>query len=432
MTTPLSRQDLLRYFSEGSKKRSDFQVGVEWEKIGVYRDTGKAIPYSGDRGVAAIFKNLIDKHGWEPSTTHPPVIALKKGNGSITLEPGGQIELSGQKAYCLEENARELYLHLEEIRMISESLGIAWLGIGAQPYSVAEDIEWVPKERYKIMRESLKDTGALTFSMMKETASVQVSVDYENEADAVLKLKLAMGLSPFLIAMFANSPLRAGQSSGYLSRRAHIWENTAPERTGILWDRLDPERGFQDYLDYALDVPMLFLQREERWIFARNLNFRQFMDNGYQGLEATLDDWQLHLSGIFTEARLKNYIEVRSIDCQKTPMGLAAVALIKGLFYHDGAKEAAYKILSVYSENELNRLHLDAAISGLRALLPSGKPIQSACLELLELAEQGLGEEKKYLAPLRSNMALGITPAELILSCFDAHKPILSCAAIEG
>ena len=432
MSPTLTFDDLRSYFAQGCKKTADFQIGVEWEKIGVYRESGKAITYSGEKGVEAIFRDLIEKYGWEPAISYPPVIALKKGEGSITLEPGGQIELSGQKSPHIDGNAGELYRHLEEIKVISEPLGIVWLGIGAQPYSIAEEIEWVPKKRYQIMRESLLGKGALTFSMMKETASVQVSLDYTDEQDAITKLKLAMGLSPFLTAMFANSPLKQGKASGHLSRRAQIWEQTAPERTGILWDALDPRKGFQSYIDYALSVPMLFLLRNEQWLPVRGIHFKQFMESGYQDHHATIADWELHLSGIFTEARMKQYIEIRSIDCQKTPMGLAAVALIKGIFYHDPSRKKAYEILSAFSENELKSLHREAAIHGLRAHLPNSRPIQEICRELLKLAEAGLSDEKRYLEPLKINLEKGVTPADLILGCFDAHKPILSCAAIEG
>ncbi len=432
MNATLTLQDLADYFTRGIKKPDDLYVGVEWEKIGVYRESGKAIGYSGANGVAAIFDGLIARYGWRPDPDKRPVIALKKGSHSITLEPGGQIELSGQKARRLDENAGELYRHLEEIKSVSDPLGIAWLGLGAQPFSIAEEIEWVPKQRYKIMRESLDGRGALTFSMMKETASVQMSLDFTSEEDAIEKLKLGMGLSPFLVAMFANSPLKKGQHSGFLSRRANIWEHTAPERSGILWDRLDPEEGFRGYLDYALKVPMLFVLRDGEWLPVRGIDFEEYLKNGYEGLEPTLDDWQLHLSGIFTEARLKHVVEIRSVDCQKTPLGLAAVALIKGIFYHEPASKNAMRLLSKFSETDLKRLHSDASILGMNAQLPKGGTMLARCRELLEMAEEGLGDEKRYLEPLRANLEIGTTPAELILACFDAHKPLLSCTAIEG
>ena len=432
MSSSLTPEMLTAYFLKGSKPRSDHQIGVEWEKIGVYRDSAKAITYTGKNGVKAIFQGLIEKYGWKPVPGKMSPIALKKGHGSITLEPGGQIELSGQKAKHLDQNASELYTHLEEIKNISVPLGIAWLGIGAQPVSVAEEIEWTPKERYRIMQKSLKKKGALTFSMMKETASVQVSLDYSDEEDAITKLRLAMGLSPFLTAMFANSPLKKGKTSGYLSRRAFIWENTAPERSGILWDALDPKKGFQGYINYALKVPMLFLLRKEKWMAVRGINFKEFMEKGYQGQQATLADWELHLSGIFTEARLKQYVEIRSIDCQKTAMGLSAAALIKGIFYHEASLKKAYQLLVGFTEKQLKDLRAKAAVHGLKAALPNGEKIQKICLELLELADKGLEKEKKYLFPLRIHLERGITPAEIVLECFDARQPLLSCAAIEG
>ncbi len=431
MNKRLSVDDLKAYFMRGCKTPDDLQIGVEWEKIGVYRDSGKAIAYSGKRGVEAIFDGLIKDHGWEPSS-YPPVIELKKAGHSITLEPGGQIELSGLKAHRLADNADELYQHLREIREVSDPLGIAWLGIGAQPFSVAQDIEWVPKERYMIMREALKSAGVLTFSMMKETASVQASLDYVSEADAIEKLRLAMGLSPFLVAMLANSPLHNGRPSSFLSRRANIWENTAPERSGILWDRLIPENGFQGYIDYALDIPVLFIQRQAKWVSVRDLNFRRYMESGFLTYHATIDDWQLHLSTIFTEARLKQIVEIRSIDCQKTAMGLAAVALLKGIFYHDKSREEALKILSKFSEAQLGALRGEAARLGLAAVLPNGEKVLGLCREFFDLAYAGLQDEQGYLEPLKDVLINAKTPAESILCCFDENKPILACAAIEG
>lgn len=424
--------DLVAYFSQGCKPLSECYMGVEWEKIGVYRETGRAIGYGGPSGVEAIFTALIERYGWEPDLSFPPIIALKKSGSSITLEPGGQIELSGQKARRLVDNAHELQGHLDEIQAVSQPLGIAWLGIGAQPFSTAEEIEWVPKERYKIMRESLKGRGELTFSMMKETASVQASFDYHGERDALEKLRLAMGLSPFLTAMFANSPLHRGRPSGFLSRRAEIWEKTAPERSGIVWDRIAPEKGFAGYAEFALDVPMLFLQRDKKWVPVRGITFRQFLEKGYEGICPTIDDWKLHLSGIFTEARLKQIVEVRSIDCQKSPMGLAAAALLKGLFYHEPSRKKALDMVSAPGEEGLRRLRREAAIKGLAAPMADGRKIIEACRRLFAWAEEGLGDEKDYLAPLKTNLEKEKTPAEIILACFDARKPILSCVAIEG
>ncbi len=333
--TLLTKNQLKEYFAGGFKKESEFKIGVEWEKIGVTRENAEAIRYSGDCGVEAILQALVKKFGWGPVFSGSHITALKKNDSSITLEPGGQIELSGRKAARLEENASELYGHLSEIKKVSEPMGVVWLGLGLQPVSAANQIEWVPKERYAIMRESLKNRGPLTYSMMKQTASIQISLDYASEGDAVEKLRLAMGLSPILTALFANSPVSEGRPDGFLSGRAHIWRHTAPERTGIIQKVFDGRFSLEDYLEYALSVPMLFIVRDSHWIPANGMDFKGFMKKGLAGHASTPADWDLHLTTIFTEARLKSYLEIRSVDCQKTDLGLSAPALLKGIFYDE-------------------------------------------------------------------------------------------------
>ena len=420
------RGDLERYFRQGCKQAQELQVGVEWEKIGVQRETGFAIPYSGPRGVVAIFDALCKRFDWSLVEWGGHAVALTKGPTSITLEPGGQIELSGWKSTELDGNALELYSHLDEIRQVSEPLGIVWLGLGAQPFSTAEDIEWVPKERYALMRESLRNKGELTYSMMKETASVQISVDYTDERDAAEKLRLAMALTPFLVALFANSPLYRGRPSGFLSRRAHIWSKTAPERTGVIEQALRPDFGFAGYVDYALDVPMLFIVRNGRWV-SMSGTFRQFLEKGFQGERPTLEDWELHLTGIFTEARLKKYIEIRSIDCQNAEMGLAAVALIKGLFYDAVAQKKAWDLTGDVTPEERVRLAEEAPRLGLKTAF-AGRTLRASCSRLVDYAEQGLrrmalqnlalAEETRYLRPLKEIFTdkKGMNPAETLLA----------------
>jgi glutamate--cysteine ligase len=426
------------YFVSGCKAESDLQVGVEWEKIGISRETGQAIPYSGPRGVRAIFEALEERYQWVPiraSTGEP--IALKKGPVNITLEPGGQIELSGQKARSLEDNAAELYLHLTEIRQVSEPLGIAWLGLGAQPFSTQEGIEWVPKERYSVMRGNLKDRGELTYAMMKETASVQVSLDYTSPEDAVEKLRLAMALTPLFIALFANSPLERGAPSPYLSRRAHIWSLTDPDRSGILWEAFDPAFSLEDYTRFAMDVPMLFLQRKGQWISVPRIRFSDFLKDGWKDYEAEPDDWDLHLTSIFTEARLKKYVEIRSIDCQSAPMGMAAVAFVKGLFYGKDARDTAWEMLKGLTLDERKQLHAAAPRTALSTPFRGGT-LRHLAEALIELAPLGLAaEERRFLEPLRRMIVEKRCPAQKLLQCFEDAPSlkskidrILLCAAI--
>ncbi len=430
---------LKKYFLEGIKSPRDRMVGVEWEKIGVYKKSGKAIRYSGPAGVEAIFKKLIKKYGWEGIYSGKNVVALRKNDASITLEPGGQIELSGQKAKTLDENAAELCEHLKEIKEVSMPMGIAWLGIGMQPVSRLEEIEWVPKERYKIMRQRLKKKGPLTYAMMKQTASVQISLDFTSEEDAVKKLRLAMGLAPILSAIFANSPISEGKPNGFYSKRCHIWRHTAPERTGIIARVFDPDFNLDDYVEFALDVPLLFIVREGRWVPVRGMTFRDFVKNGLGHLRTIPADWDLHLTTIFTEARLKKYLEIRSIDCQKTALGLAAPALLKGLFYDETASKKAWELVSGLRLRERVKLVQEVPLKGLKTDF-KGRPMLETASRLLEIGEEGLARnEAKYLAPLKDILLKRkITPAEILMGCFNQQgdsreakiKRLISCCEI--
>lgn len=409
----LSIDKLKSYFLSGAKKPKEFSVGIEWEKLGIDRNTGFAIPYHGPRGVKAIFEALVQMYHWNPifSLKGEP-IALKRGKSSLTLEPGGQIELSGQKAYKMADNERELRLHLDEIRAVSEPLGIIWLGFGAQPFSTQDQMGWVPKDRYAIMRRLLRGRGSKTFSMMKETASIQVSLDFSSEADALQKFRLAMSLSPYLTALFANSFLEAGKRSRFLSRRADIWHHTDNARTGILWRALDPTFTLNDYIDYALHVPMFFIQRAGTWVIVRGLNFKTFMQKGYRGHKATAQDWRLHLTTIFTEARLKTYIEIRSVDCQTAAMGLAAATFLKVLFYDPTALKKSLTLLGGVSIPDHMEIYYQAPE---KALAARTRKIRSLDIVrgLADIATRSAApEEIKYLAPLNALVKTGLSCAQ--------------------
>ena len=444
---PLTRNSLKDYFIQGFKKLDDLQVGVEWEKIGVYRKTLKAIRYAGSKGVEAIFKKLIARNGWEPIRQGAYIIALKKGRSSITLEPGGQIELSGQKSKFLDKNANELRRHLEEIKKVSGPMGIAWLGIGLQPVSTHQEIAWVPKKRYRIMRETLKNKGSLTYAMMKETASIQISLDYTDERDAIEKLRLGLALSPLLTAIYANSPIAQGGLSGFYSRRAYIWRHTAPERTGIIPQAFKPGFNFEGYIEYALSVPLLFLIRGEKWIRVPRLTFGQFLKRGFGSWKPEASDWDMHLTTLFTETRLKKYVEIRSMDCQKTTLGMSAPALLKGIFYDGASRKNAWGLLSDLSIKERLKLSEEVPVKGLKTRFKN-KTLLEPARELVRLAETGLArltkrrlalsDESKYLEPLKRILfERKITPAEILIECFsragnpkEIRERVIACAAI--
>ncbi len=275
------------------------------------------------------------------------MIALEGRKATITLEPGGQLELSGEACesiHCAEE---ELAQHVNEIVEVADELGLAFLGLGMQPLSPLEDIEWVPKVRYGIMAPYMSKVGKLGHRMMKQTATVQANIDFESERDAMTKVRLAMGLSPILTAAFANSPISDGKLNGYLSYRQHVWTDTDRDRCGLLPFAFSRDAGFEDYADWALDVPMYFIRREGKLVELTGLPFREFLKHGAAGHHATMADWQLHLTTLFPETRLKTYIEIRSVDSQPPERMLALPALVKGVFYDDDCMLGAWDLVQV-------------------------------------------------------------------------------------
>ncbi|MGE5820450.1 MAG: glutamate--cysteine ligase, partial [Deltaproteobacteria bacterium] len=327
------KHELEAYFHDGGKPRDRWRIGTEYEKVGVDRNTVKAIPYFGEHGVAFILKELVERYDWQPEEQDGHIIALVRGKEQIHLEPGGQIELSGEPCESIHCTYAEFTQHVRELIEITEEHNIVFLGLGIQPVSRLDDIEWVPKKRYRIMGPYMPKVGALGQRMMKQTATVQANIDYLDEKDAMAKFRAGMGLAPILIAMFANSPICEGQLTGYRSFREHIWPDTDRKRAGMLRFAFDPDVSFAHYVEYALDVPMYFIVRHREYIDMTHMTFRQFWQQGYNGERATLEDWDAHLTTLFPETRIKHYIEVRSADSQSPELMPALPALIKGAFY---------------------------------------------------------------------------------------------------
>jgi len=418
------REQLIESFVAAGKPRAEWRIGTEYEKVAVRRVDGQAVPFSGPRGIEMLLTRLADGYGWEPIEDDGRVIALAGPRASITLEPGGQVELSGELCDSVHCAAAEFAEHIDQVVTVGDRLDVAFLGLGMQPMTRVEQFERVPKKRYDIMWPHMARVGTLGQRMMTQTATVQVNIDYSDEADAMRKLRLGMGLDPLLTAMFANSPLSDGDLNGYASLRAHIWSDTDRARCGLLPFVFQPSAGFEDYIEWALDVPMYFIVRDGAWIDMTAHRFRAFLERGYQGQPATMADWSAHLTTLFPQARLKGYLELRSIDSQAPELMLAVPALAKGIFYTDDCLLAAWDLVKKWSWED--RLALWHAVPR-QALHARVGRMQLADLapELVAIAAEGLrrqaqrnaaGEDESiYLERLQELVKRGRCPADAVI-----------------
>lgn len=440
------KEDLIRYFESGAKARQEWRVGTEYEKVAVSARDGRALPFSGPNGVEEILRRLIDRFGYEPDDEHGRIIALKGDRAPITIEPGGQIELSGEQCETIHCAQSEFTKHIEQLIEVGHEVGAAILGLGMQPVSRIDEIELQPKQRYQIMYPYMARRGRLGQRMMKQTAGVQANLDYGDEADAMRKLRLSMGIVPILYAVFANSPFSDGALNGYQTYRGHIWTDTDPDRCGTLEFVFRDDAGFADYAEYALDVPMYFLERDHRYINLSNppgISFRQFMEHGYGKERATLDDWTNHLTTIFTEVRLKKYIEVRTADSQPPALILALPALCKGILYDNDCMTGAWDLVKRWSFAERLAITDAAHKIGLDARVGRVK-VQDIAFELLNIAIVGLtrqhalndrGEDESiYLYRLLDQVRMGHSQASLAIERwkgrwnYDVRRLIEGCS----
>jgi glutamate--cysteine ligase len=424
------KHELEAYFHDAGKPRERWRVGTEYEKVGIYRDTGQAIPYFGKRGVDFILRELIERFGWEPEEQDGNIIALTRDKAQITLEPGGQIELSGEPCESIHCTYAEFDQHIRELLEVTEPLGIIFLGLGMQPVSRLEQIEWVPKQRYRIMAPYMLKVGKLGQRMMKQTATVQANIDYSDEKDAMAKFRTGMGLAPVLIAMFANSPICDGQLNGYRSFREHIWTDTDRNRSGLLKFAFAPEVSFAHYVEYALDVPMYFIVRNKNYIDMTDVTFRQFLTSGYRGERPTIEDWNDHLTTLFPETRIKRYLEIRSVDSQPPDLMPALSALVKGAFYDNDCLQAAWDLVKGWSWDERMQVYLDSHRDALAARVRRYSLLDLA-RELVEIAWEGLrrqnqvndpgDDETIYLKPLKDLLSQGKCPADVLLEKWEGE-----------
>jgi glutamate--cysteine ligase len=430
------RDDLLAPFVEACKPRAAWRIGPEVEKAGVFEATLQPVPYEGERSVLRIFDMLAEKYAWVPEREHDagPAIALRRGDASVTLEPGGQLELSGKQSETIHEVCAELRGHMREIGPLSRAMGVRWLGVGFHPFARREDFTWVPKQRYGIMREYLPTRGAHALDMMLRTSTVQANFDYASEADAMRKMRVALALAPVTTAMFANSPWKEGRPSGNLTYRGRVWLDVDPDRSGLLPGLWKKDARFDDYVEWALDVPMFLFKREGQKIANTGQSFRSFWKEGFQGHKPNLDDWKTHLNTLFPEVRLKKTIEVRAADAQSTDMKCALPALWTGIFYDDQALAEAEALVDGWTHDEVSELRPRVCREGLRAPF-RGAPLAGVAERVVAIAEGGLArrghlsgtrgaegkegkggkDESVHLVRLRKLVGEGKCPADVLL-----------------
>jgi glutamate--cysteine ligase len=441
------REDLVSPFVEACKPPSEWRVGPEMEKFGVFEATRAPLPYQGARSVLHILEELASLHGWAPEREHEggPIVALARGDASVTLEPGGQLELSGGKSDSIHQVCSELRGHMREIGPLSRSMGVRWLGVGFHPFARREDFEWVPKQRYAIMKTYLPTRGAHAVDMMLRTCTVQANYDYSTERDAMRKMHVALALAPLTTAMFANSPWIEGRAHGGLTYRGRVWLDVDPDRGGLLPQLWKKAARFDDYVEWALDVPMFLFMRGGHAIANTGQTFRSFQKSGFERHHATMGDWKLHLNTLFPEVRLKKTIEIRAGDAQSSDMACALPALWTGIFYDETALGEAEALIEDWGHDEIAEMRSRVWREGLRATFRNA-PLAAIAERVVALAEAGLGrrgridastgkDERVHLARLRRLVGAGKTPADVLLDGLDRETDpaaaILARAALK-
>jgi len=424
-----SVDELVAFLRAGEKPPERWRVGTEHEKIGLHGADRSPVEYGGDCGIGVLLERIADRAGWEPVFEDERIIALQRDGASITLEPGGQLELSGAPLRTIFETCAEFHAHLELVRGISEPMDILWLGLGIHPIHSVDELPRMPKERYRIMRRYLPTRGSRGLIMMFSTATVQANLDYASEEDMVDKVRTALVVSPIVSAIFANSSLSDGKANGFVSRRMHAWTDTDPDRCGMLPIAFEPDFGYRRYVEWALDVPMFFVVREGRFDPAYDMTFRRFLENGRGGERATLADFDRHLTTLFPEVRVKQFIEVRCADAVPPGLTCSLPALWKGILYDETARTAAANLVSA---TQAEREAAAEAVSrqGLAASY-AGHSVLALARELAELARGGLGrighagpsapDESAFLDPIFAQLALEKSPGQVVLECWEGE-----------
>lgn len=419
-------QELADYLAQGSKPESDWRIGTEHEKFVFHWDGLRPASYEEPQGIGALLHGLA-RDDWQSIIENGHLIGLKQGGGSITLEPGGQLELSGAPLESIHETCAEVHQHLEAVKTAAEPLRLGFLGMGFHPLAKREDIPWMPKGRYRIMRRYMPTRGDLGLDMMTRTCTVQVNLDFADENDMVRKFRVSLALQALATALFANSPFIEGKPNGFLSYRAHVWTRTDPDRTGLLDFVFQPGMGFERYVDYMLDVPMYFVYRGGEYLDAAGMSFRDFLQGKLAlvpGEHPTVDDWNDHLTTAFPEVRLKRFLEMRGADGGPWERLCALPAFWVGLLYDAQALDQAEQLISEWQIDDIRGLQRDAPRLGLKAQV-GGRSLQAVAKDVLQIAKGGLiarqrlnsagMDESRFLNQLFDIAESGLTPAEIKL-----------------
>jgi glutamate--cysteine ligase len=418
-----SLADLRAYFTTAGKPTSAWRVGTEHELIGVIRATGEAPPYEGPHGIGALLA-WFAAHGGEAVMEHGHAIAVTRGDAQLTIEPGGQFELAGRPVSDDAKVAEDLDTHVAELGVASQELGLAWLACGLRPFGTRASIPWMPKERYAVMRAYMPTVGTRGLDMMQRTATVQVNLDFSDEADAAAKMKCIYSVTSILTALWAASPIVDDNVSGYQSYRAWIWRDTDNARSGLLPFVFDRDDICTAYTEWALDVPMYFVYRTGYHPVPADLTFRKFMAEGWNGEHALRADWALHLSTLFPEGRLKKFIEVRGCDCGSIDMIRALAPMMRGLLYDTTARSAATALTAGLSFADRQRLADDVPRGGF-ATRAGAHTIGELAKQLVAIARDGLKRvapaSLPFLAPVEAIAATGRTQADRIVELWRRH-----------
>ncbi len=429
------REELADYFRSGGKPRADWRIGTEHEKVGYCTESLRPIPYFGEKSIQHLLQRLADcnhDEQWLAVLEDGNPIALRHGLASITLEPGGQLELSGAPLATIHETHDEVGRHFDLLRQLTKEMKMGFLALGYQPKWKREDIPWMPKSRYKVMREYMPKVGSRGLDMMLRTATTQANLDFSDEVDMARKMRVAYCLQPLVTALFAASPFEEGKPSGFLSTRANCWLDTDPDRTGIPECVFEDDFGFESWTEWVLDVPMYFVIRDGHYVDCTGASFRDFLAGKLSqlpGEHPTHADWELHVSTTFPEVRLKTYIEVRGADAGGWDWISALPALWKGLLYDETTLNKAWDMIAGWKHAEVVALMRSVPKTALKTPFLD-RDVHFYAAQMLELSREGLHRmnvcddkercEAQYLAPLFEVISSGETQADRWLRLYHS------------